>query len=315
MARRRAVAAAAPTRFPFEFISRLIRGLLILAAVILLILGGVSGFLTYRVVTTHDTTEVVTPSTYLLTSYESLNFTDRAGGEHEGWLLLGLKGAPVIILSHGYDSNRSAMLSLGTILRENHFNVYVFNFYGPKTREGTSSLGVRQAEDLNAAIETLTKRPSVNAHRVGLFGANMGGYASLLAAEQNPMVRALAVDTVYDSPDLMFQNEFDKLLGGSSPYFRLLATAEFHLFSWGVKPVHLRANLSKLEGVPKLFVSGHDVPELAKSTEELYEAAPQPKRLLVLEHSQVGVASGAEKKEYESQILTFFLENLPLRAD
>ena len=67
-----------------------------------------------------------------MSNFEPVNFTDHFGGEHEGWLLLGLKGAPAIVLCHGYDSNRSDMLPLGTLLRDNHFNVYLFNFQGPK---------------------------------------------------------------------------------------------------------------------------------------------------------------------------------------
>jgi len=315
MARRRAVAVAAPSRFPTELVLKLVRGVLILAFVLLLVLGGAGGVLTYRVMTAHNDTETVTPSTYLLSSYITLNFTDAAGGEHEGWLLLGLKGAPTIILCHGYNSNRSDLLSLGTILRENHFNVYVFNFSGPKAKGSYSDLGVRQAADLLAAIDMVTKQPVVNPNRVGLFGTTLGGHAALVVAMQSPKVKALAVDTTYETPDQMFYAQIDRLLGGSSPLFRFLAGAEFHLFTIGGKPYPVRQNLSKLENMPKLFISGRDTPPLAEITEELYNLAPQPKRLLVLQHSQAGLASGAEKKEYENQVLTFFLQNLSLRAD
>jgi hypothetical protein len=37
--------------------------------------------------------------------------------------------------------------------------------------------------------------------------------------------------------------------------------------------------------------------------------------LLILEHAQPALASGAEKKEFENQVLSFFLESLSLRAD
>ena len=94
-----------------------------------------------------DSQESVTPQSYLLSSYIPLSFTDHSGGEHEGWLLLGLRGAPAVILCPGYDSNRSDLLSLGTILRDNHFNVYIFNFHGPKAKERFSDLGPRQASD------------------------------------------------------------------------------------------------------------------------------------------------------------------------
>ena len=75
------------------------------------------------------------------------------------------------------------------------------------------------------------------------------------------------------------------------------------------------ANLPKLANVPKLFISGRDNPPLAAMTEALYDQAPQPKQLLVMEHSEPGLAIEAEKREYENQILNFFLKNLSLRAD
>lgn len=315
MARRRAIAVAAPSRFPTELIGRIVRGLLILAVVVVAIIGGFAGFLTYRVIATRNDTENLTPLSFLLNSYENLSFTDKAGSEHEGWLLVGLKGAPVIILCHGYNSNRSELLSLGTVLRENHFNVYLFNFQGSKGKQGYSNLGVRQAEDLLAAIATVTQRTGINPHRVGLFGTTTGAYAALAAAQSSPLVKAIVVDAVYEHPDEMFLTQIDRLLGGSSSLFQGVAKTEFHLFNLGMKPPALREGLTKLQEMPKLFISGRDTPSLAATTEELYNLAPQPKQMLVLEHAQSALASGAEKKEYETQVLMFFLQNLPLRAD
>jgi pimeloyl-ACP methyl ester carboxylesterase len=267
------------------------------------------------VTTASNSQEAVNPQTYLLTSYISLSFTDRSGGEHEGWLLLGLRGAPAIILCHGYESNRSDLLSLGSILRDNHFNVYLFNFQGPKAKESLSNLGPRQASDLMAAIETVTKQPDVNPNRVGLFGTSVGGYAALVAAEVNPKVRALVVNTTYSTPERMFDAQVERLLEGSSGLFHVLTEAEFHLASRGSENYAMPANLPKLAGLPKLFVSGRDNPSLAAMTEALYDQAPQPKQLLVMEHSESGMATEAEKTEYENQILNFFLQNLSLRAD
>ena len=315
MAGRRAIAAVAPARFRPELIGRLLRAILFLAFALLVVLGGVGLFLTYRIVTARNDTESVTPLSYLLSNYENLNFADRKGGEHEGWLLLGLRGAPVVILCHGYDSNRSELLSLGTVLRENHFNVYLFNSHGPKSKQAYSDLGFREADDLLAAIETLIQQPGVNPHRVGLFGTTTGAYAALVAAQRSPQVKALVVDSAYENPRQMFEAQMDQLLGGSGYLFRLLAGWEFRLLTLGTKAPAVRENLSKLQDVPKLFVSGRDAPALGKVTEELYNLAPQPKRLLMLEHSQPALVSGGEKKEYENQILSFFLQNLPLRAD
>jgi pimeloyl-ACP methyl ester carboxylesterase len=315
MARRRAVAVAVPSRISGEFVFRLVLVVLVLLIVIFLALAGVGAALTYYVTTANNTQEAVNPQSYLLSSYISLSFTDRSGGEHEGWLLLGLRGAPVIILCHGYDSNRADLLSLGSILRDNHFNVYLFNFHGPKARENRTNLGPRQASDLMAAIETLTKQPDVNPNRVGLFGTSVGGYAALVDAELNPKVKAVVADTIYSTPERMFDSQIERLLGGSSGLFHAITDAEFHLASRGSETFDMPANLSKLANVPKLFISGRDDPSLAAMTEALYEQAPEPKQLLVMEHSESGMASESEKKEYQNQILNFFLQNLSLRAD
>jgi len=286
-----------------------------LAGVLAVVLAGVGAFLTYQITTAHNDIENITPSSFLLSNYENVSFTDRAGGLHDGWLLRGLKGAPAIILCHGYNSNRSDVLSLGVMLQENHFNVYLFNFQGSKTRKLLSDLGVQQAEDLLTAIVAVTRESGVNPRRVGLYGATTGAYATLVAAQQSPLVKAIVVDSVYASPDQMFEDQLNGLLGGSSPLFRLLADGEFHLFSLRTEPPRVLEKLEKLEGIPKLFISEQDAPLLSADTQELYNRSPEPKRELILERSLAALASGSEKTVYEDQVLSFFQQNLPLRAD
>lgn len=315
MARRRTGAVAARARFPTETVLRLVKSVAALLLILLVVLGGAAAFLTYRIATARNLAENITPQSSFQTNYASFDFKDRKGGEHEGWLLLGLKGAPVIILCHGYESNRSEMLSLGSMLRQNHFNVYLFNFEGPKAKRAITDLGIGEAEIVLAAIEAVTQQPGINPNRVGLFGATTGGFAALAAAQRSPKVKTIVVDTVYEKPQQMFEAQIDRLVGGSSFLFRLLAGAEFAVLTLGRDAPEVAEELAKLENVPKLFISGRDTPSLAGVTERLYDRAPQPKRLLVLEHSQAALASGAEKKEYENQVLSFFLHNLPLRAD
>jgi esterase/lipase len=113
----------------------------------------------------------------------------------------------------------------------------------------------------------------------------------------------------------MFDTQIDRLLGGSSQIFHLITEMEFRVASMGTGSYQMMAGLPKLAGTAKLFISGRDNPPLAAMTEEIYNQAPQPKQLLVMEHSKEGMASVAEKQEYENQVLNFFLQNLSLRAD
>ena len=315
MARRRSIAVATPSRFSPVFVLRLLKTLLVLVVVLFIVLAAVGALLTYRVVTTTNLVENVTPDSAFQSNYENLNFKDLRGGEHEGWLLVGLKGAPVIILCHGYNSNRSDMLSLGTFLRQNYFNVYLFNFEGRKAKRSFSDLGPGEADILPAAIGKITAHDGINPNRVGLYGVTTGAFAVLAAGEQSPLVKALVVDNVYEYPQQAFQSEVAEILGSPSTVFRVLSNAEFGILTYRSKVPPIRQNIGKLKDVPKLFIAGGDAPALAEATRTLYGFAPEPKRLWVADHSQSALASGDDVKEYENQVLTFFLQNLPLRAD
>jgi len=80
-------------------------------------------------------------------------------------------------------------------------------------------------------------------------------------------------------------------------------------------PPNIRAGIAELGGVPKLFIAGRDSPDLMVTTEYLYQQAPQPKQMLIQEHTQLIFANESEKREYENAVLDFFLHNLPQRAD
>ena len=296
-------------------VRRFVAGGLVVCAGILLVLICAGVFLTYRITTTHDGAEDVTPATYLLSSYENVNFIDRNGGDHQGWLLIGLKGAPVIILCHGYNSNRSELLSLGTVLQANHYNVYLFNFEASQPKGYFPNLGAQESSVLASAIARVGKLQEVNPHHIGLYGNSVGAYAALVAGEQNPEVDALAVDDVYSRPTQLFDVQLDRLLGGAGPLFRLLCQAEFRVFAMGTALTDVRSGLSRLAGKPKLFLASDSAPKLEISARQIYQDAPPPKRLVVLPHTEADLATGPERKEYEDQVLNFFLRNLPLKSD
>ena len=279
--------------------------------IVLLILAGV---LVYSISNKRNTQESVNPGTYLVTKYVPLNFTDPRGNEHEGWLLLGLPGAPAVILCHGYDSNRAEVLSQGILLQQNHFNVFLFNFHS-KGSNKLSSLGVREKDVLLAAVKAVTEQDKVHPNRVGVWGASVGGYAALAAAEESDLIKALAIDSVYAEPRQFMEAQVDRYLGGSSDIFRFLADLQFRLLNLTTDSLKVQENLESLGDRPKFFLTGRNVPALADLTQRMYDAAPDPKQILTLERSRTSILIGRDKSEYENQVLNFFLQNLPLRAN
>jgi len=77
-----------------------------------------------------------------------------------GWFLSRGKPAPAIVLSHGYGSNRSELLTLAFELWKSGYNVLVYDLrgHGDTPLVQNSSFGGCEAEDISAATQELTAR-------------------------------------------------------------------------------------------------------------------------------------------------------------
>src|ERR1700693_3552523 len=69
----------------------------------------------------------------------------------------------------------------------------------------------------------------------------------------------------------------------------------------------LSAGLSRLAGVPKLFLEAADEPALAASTKQLFLLAPEPKEEAELTQGGYAGMLDDEKRTYENRIVSFFL--------
>ncbi len=276
----------------------------------------VSGILVYSVTTATNRREPVSPQTYLTSRHVDLNFTDPSGREHEGWMLWGLPNAPVILLAHGYESNRAGPLALGVRLQQSHYNVYLFNFHPISEGLRFSSLGTDEKEIFLEAVNVVLQQEDINPNRLGVWGESLGGYAALAAAQELDSVRALVVDSGYPTPTHLLELQVKKIMGDMSRYFWFFTELEFSLLNYQKEETDIRENLMSLEGRAKFFIVGENDPGLAAATQEIFEAAPEPKELLTLEisHSSSQLVGRAEQ-QYEDQVVKFFQENLPLRGD
>ena len=66
----------------------------------------------------------------------------------EGWFFPGLRGAPTVVVAHGYREQRADVLTLVTALQEQQFNAFLFDFTGHGTSPGVTTLGYKETEEL-----------------------------------------------------------------------------------------------------------------------------------------------------------------------
>jgi pimeloyl-ACP methyl ester carboxylesterase len=302
--------AALSDRYPISRLAKVLSGLLALLMFAVVSISTVSGFLLYQILR-----PARNPATFDLSLMmghpTTFSFPLAGGGTREGWFFPGLRGAPVVVVCHGYLAQRADVLTLVTALQDHQFNVFLFDFSGHGTSPGYTTLGYRETGELRDAVQALSTRDDLDARRVGLWGVDMGGYAALEVASSDPRVTALAVDDAYDDPRTMLQIEVKKSGLTILPEVPRVSDFGFRMLNYSfrnVPPVSTR--LGRTAGIQKLFIEADDRPALANETIKLFADAPDPK-ILLRERLNYRDMSDDDRKAYESQIVNFFLQNIP----
>jgi pimeloyl-ACP methyl ester carboxylesterase len=247
----------------------------------------------------------------LLGHPSTFSFPLPEGGTRAGLFFPGLRGAPTIVLCHGYRSQRADILTMVSTMQNHGYNVFLFDFAGHGANPGSTTLGYRETGEVLAAIRTLAQRDDVDQSRFGAWGIDLGGYTTLSAAESDARIRAVAIDSAYDSPFDLLNEQVDRSGLEALPLLSRFCRLGFRLFNYSYRHVPpVSAHLVQLRGVAKLFIVVRVRTEMARSTLRLFALAPEP-RQQVEERETYAEMSDEERRSYENRIVDFFLDSLP----
>lgn len=243
-----------------------------------------------------------------------------------GWFLKQGRPAPAIILSHAYGSNRSDFLTLSFELWKAGYNVLVYDLRGHgESPVNWSGLGTYEKDDLLSAIKFLKGQKTESGQdivdgRVGLYGVDMGGYISLVASSQDPMVKAVAVDSVY--PDVThFINYRIRNFMGSNRLADTLVNLPYRsdLTELTMQVYLLRRDdfAPAVEAVAAgssrrfLFITGKNTGLYETMTRDLYNQAKDQKALVEVEQSRLDRLYTKASADYDAHVVSFFREAIP----
>jgi uncharacterized protein len=298
-------------RYPTRWYTKLLMALLALVFFAVLATTAIAGFLVYRIVKPQRSSSEINMASFPGRP-ETIEFTVTDLGTREGWFFPGLRGAPTIVLCHGYESSRGELLTLVSALQDHQYNVFTFDFAAHGANAGISTLGYREADEVRAAIDGLAARNDIDPARFGVWGYNLGAYAVLREAESDKRIRALVLDSVYDSPQQMVKVGVERNgLGG----FPLMVRSAELSFEW-LNHAHrddppLSRKLVTLAGVPMLFIQAVDDPELAATTRQMFMKTPEPREQAIIAHGNFVSLNDDDKRAYENRVVSFFLLRLP----
>jgi len=303
-------------RYPTRWYTKLLTALLALVFFAVLATMAIAGFLVYRIVKPQRTSSEINMESFPGRP-EVLGFEVPGGlGKREGWFFPGLRGAPTIILCHGYESSRGELLTLEAALQDHQYNVFVFDFAAHGGNPGITTLGYREADEVRAAVDVLAARPDLDATRFGLWGYNLGAYAVLREAESDKRIRALVLDSVYDEPKQMVKVGVERNGLGGFPLMVRSAEFSFEYLNYAHHDdPPLSKKLSTLAGVPTLYIQALDDPELAEITRQMFLKAPELREQAIIPHGNFVSLGDEEKRTYENRVVSFFLVRLPATAN
>ena len=291
-------------------VTRILGALLALALFVFLAAATISGYLLYQILMPPRNPANVDIS-LLMGHPTAYSFSIPGEGSREGWFFPGLMRAPTIVLCHGYGSQRADTLTLVTALQEHQFNVFLFDFVGHGSVAGRTTLGYEETQELLAAINGLANRDDVDHSRFGVWGTDLGAYATLAAATQEPRIQAVAVDSAYDQPSDFLAIQVSHTGLGALPLVKAFCLFGFRMVNYKYRTVPpIMGHLGRLQGIPKLFIESTDKPELDEATLRMFENAPPPKDRVV-DAMTYAEMSDEGRRSYENRVVSFFLQYLP----
>ena len=262
-----------------------------------------------------------------------------------GWFLSRGRSAPVVIVSHGYGSNRSELLSLSFELWKAGYHVLVYDMRGHgESPTKWSGLGTYEADDLLSAINFLrtmkvpvtsppAAKPTPNGAkqadanqklidgRFGLYGVDLGGYASLIASSQDPMVKAVAVDSVYLDVSHFIKTRMRGFIGSDSAWANKVVES-----SWTSKLTELSMQvylLRREDSAPALdsvrgahgrrflYITAPKTGEQEAMTKELASQTKDQKEVIEVEACRLKRLYDKAASTYDARVVQFFREAMP----
>jgi hypothetical protein len=238
-------------------------------------------------------------------AYEDVRLVTRDGLTLAGWLVGNDTRKPVIIVGHGYPFDKGNILPVAAFLHP-EFSLLYLDFRSFGQSEGSYSTGgLREAEDVHAAVRFLKGR---GFRRIGGLGFSLGAAAILLA--ESPDIRAIVADSGYA--------RLDWLLPRTYPLPRVIAWPLVQLARiWGLVFLHADlADAAPMEAlrrstVPVLLVHGERDSQIPSwHSGRMREARPANTTLWLVPAAGHGQASAAAAGEYERRVRAFFREHL-----
>ena len=261
-------------------------------------------------------------------AYENVSFSPRMPEERaeddpitlRGWWIPADEQSDLqpsaIVVVHGLDSNRArdadSYMPLIKSLRDEGFSLVLFDLRAHGESDGEiMSAGYFERYDVLGAMDVAEERYGIPAERIGVLAFSMGGVASLLAATEEPRLRALVIDSAYADIDDLFAAEVAErtplpawTLSALQPGMEIVGRVRYGIRLSALKPEEFVSELD----FPILFTHAEDDDRIGVDhSERIAAAATHPDtRLRTFPSGGHSAAYDAHPDEYLQVVTDYF---------
>jgi len=191
--------------------------------------------------------------------------------------------SPAVVVLHGAGSQKENHADFARVATSHGFVALTFDNRGHGQSEG--KLSPRTIADVQRLVRMLTERAEVDARRVAVRGSSMGGLLAIHAAAATTDIAAVVA--ICPATEALILEDLRRVARGEpAPPGSALTTMRVDapaLAAW-LEEHDVRDAVTRLDSKPLMLVHARDdevVPQTI--SEELYQRATEPKRILVLE--------------------------------
>lgn len=272
---------------------------------------------------------LVTPESFSQISGSALKVTDenwrnRDGTAARGWLLRGVEGGPAIVMLHRYGGDRSWLFNLGIKVNEATGSTILWpdlRGHGLNPPINASTFGMKEGDDVLAALDFLrglkgSNREHLTSDVFGVYGVELGAYAAMRAAAQDPTVRVLVLDSLPRSSDELMNAGVSQHIGVTNNTVLTLARLATRIYFMGRYQNGSSCQMaSELKNPRVLLLAGADDGYLHDSTAAVQACFPnhtnvEAKLDLPLTGYNLPSATGEQGEGYDRPVIDFFSKNL-----
>lgn len=256
--------------------------------------------------------DIVTPENLRVPS-ENISFYS-GNRKLAGWFIPSSdkKSHSTIIICHGWGASKGDILVATIFLRDRH-NLFYFDFTAHGESEGSRiSMGKFESEDILSAVSFLEKTKPASSAKIGVWGFSLGASAAIVAAALDDKIASVAAESPFYSYNEIISHYARRFLKVPAFPFAALARLGARLrLGHNPEKYSPRFFIAEIAPRPLLFIASSGDENIPPAvTKKLFDAAGEPKRLVIFESHAHGAAASEHPEEYKKLLADFFAESL-----